>query len=175
MDFETFSKHWERAVNGLTGRITNEKNSQKIVYTKQEINDMWQEELLVHRFCPVDVRDEAQVFLDDLFARKPDTAKQLLDKLQASRLNVGIEAEVVAAKGAGAVLGTVVAAIANQPGVDAASKASKVLSGLAAAGGLASAAAAVVDVASAARQPIIRSIREEARKQLEEYRALLSD
>lgn len=173
MDFEAFAKHWERAVNGLTGRITNEKNGQKIAYTRREINDMWQEELLAHRFCSVDVRDEAQVFLDDLFDRKPDTAKRLLDKLKASRLNLGIETETVVAKGAGAVFGTVVAAVAlNQPKVNAVSKAA---GWIATAGGLASAASAVADVSSASRQPIIRSIREEARKQLEEYRALLSD
>lgn len=172
MDFETFSKHWERAVNGLTGRITNEKNGQKFTYTRQEINDMWQEELLAHRFCSVDMRDEAQVFLDDLFARKPDTAKRLLDKLQASRLNVGIETETTVAKGAGAVVGTAVGVALNQPKVNAVSKA---MGWIATAAGVVSAVSAVTDVACATRQPIIRSIREEARKQLEEYRALFSD
>lgn len=170
-DFETFAKHWERAVNGLTGRITNEKDGQKFLYTEQAINEMWQEELLAHRFCSVDMRDEAQVFLDDLFARDPGTAKQLLDKLHASRLNVGVKVEKTAVKSVGAFVSTAVAAAAlNRPDV---STAAKTVGWLAAAGGLTAAGSVVADVTSGVRQPIIRSIREEARKQLEEYRALL--
>lgn len=172
-DFELFAEQWERAVNGLCGRVINEKDSKKLLYSQQEMNDMWQEELMTHRFCSVGLRDEAKLFLDDLFTRRPDVASQVLEKLQKSSLNVGLKTEKTAIEGAlTAVGGAVALSTLTNPEAGALRK---LIGVLGAAGGLASAGAAVADVASSAKQTITRSIREQARKQLEEYRAILSE
>lgn len=42
-DFEQFSKHWNRAVNGLVGRISTDSRA---IYTRKDMDQMWREELL---------------------------------------------------------------------------------------------------------------------------------
>ena len=172
-DFDTFAEHWERAVNGLCGRIINEKDQKKLLYSQQALNEMWQEELMTHRFRSVGVRDEAKLFIDDLFARRPEVAAKLLDQLEHSSLNVGIRADKTAIEGATAAVGGVVAlgTLTNPE----ASALTKLIGVLSAAGGAISAGAAVADVVNSAKQVIIRNIREQAKKQLEIYRAMLSE
>lgn len=167
-DFEMFEKNWERAVDGLVGRITNDSRS---FFTRKDVNDMWQQELLVNRFSAVGIQDEAHVFLDDLFARRPEKAGQLLNMLRTSRLDVGIQVEPAAIKGVGAAGAALVARgvwsskagpTVKMLGTTLATGAAAYLAGDTAAG-----------LASGISSAIIRDIRKKAREQLEDYRALL--
>lgn len=169
-DYEVFEKNWERAVNGLVGRISNDGRD---FYTRREINEMWQEELVTNRFCSMEIRDEAQIFLEELFERRTDVAKRLQDKLRASRLDAGIDVENVAVKGAVALGATAVAVCAWNSKMGVVRKA---LSTTLSAG---TAACFAGDTAkglfSGISQAIIRDIRVKASKQLEGYRILLEE
>lgn len=167
-DFETFEANWNRAVNSLVGRITQDE---RIVYTRGEVNTMWQEELISNRFCSIGLRDEAQIFLEELFNRRADAAKQVQDKLRDSRLDVGIEAEPTALKGAAAVGAAVAAGVVwNSKLAQAVRVAGTTLAGTTAACLAGSVAAGV---GTSTKQVIIKDIRAAAQKQLEEYRTLL--
>lgn len=167
-DFEQFELHWNRAADGLVGRIIQDSRA---VYTRSDINAMWREELISNRFCPVGLRDGAQIFLEELFDRRPDTAKQLQDRLQASRLEVGIEVKPTALKGAAAVGSAMAAGAVWNSGLAWAAR----VAGTTMAGGAAACLAGNVaaGVGSATKQAIIRDIRAEAQRQVEGYRALL--
>lgn len=167
-DFEIFEKNWKRAVNGLAGRITNDR---KAFYSRKEINEMWREELITYRFCSVGIRDEAQVFLEELTERRPDKAKQLQDKLQASRLDVGVEIKPTAVKGVASLGATTVAA--NIWDSDMGSVPRVLGTVLAAGTAVCLAGGAVKGLVSGNRQVIIRDIRAKALEHLEEYRVLL--
>lgn len=169
-DFETFELHWNRAVNGLVGRVSRDEGA---IFTRNDINTMWREELLTHRFRPVGLRDEAQVFLDDLFDRRPGTAKQVLDRLQASRLETGVEVGSTALKGA-ASLGTAAAAalLWNSDLGQAVRLAGTALTGGAS---VCLAGSAAAGVGAGSKRAIIEEIRTEADRQLAGFRALLED
>lgn len=167
-DFETFKLHWERAVNGLVGRVSQDGRA---IFTRNDINTMWREELLDHRFRPVGLRDEAQVFLDDLFDRRPGTAKRLLDKLAASRLEVGVEVESAALKGVAAVGSAALAGLLWNSGLGQAAR----LAGTALTSGasVCLAGSAAAGIGSASKRVIAEEIRAAADRQLAGFRALL--
>ena len=167
-DFEMFEKNWERAVNGLVGQVANDSRS---IFTRKVINDMWQQELLVNRFNSVGIQDEAHLFLDDLFTRRPEEAGRLLEMLRASRLDVGVEVEPTAVKGVAAAGAAVAAGGVLSSDMGTATKLLATALATGAAAYLAGDAAA--GLASGTRNAIIRDIREKARQQLEDYRVLL--
>jgi len=169
-DFEVFKANWDRAVNALVGRIT---QTDQGVYSREDLNTMWQDELLSRRFCSIGLRDEAQVFLEDLFARRPDTAQQVMSKLQSSRLKVGVDMKSTFIKGAAAV-GS--ALMANSLWNSKAAKAAKVV-GTTLAGGTAACltGSVAIGLGSATKGAIIQEVRNETDKQLEEFRAILED
>lgn len=169
-DFEIFELHWNRAVNGLVGRVSRDERA---IFTRNDINAMWREELLNHRFRPVGLRDEAQVFLDSLFDRRPDTAKRVLDRLQASRLETGVEVESTALKGTAAVGSAIAAALLWNSRLGQAAR----LGGTALTGGasVCLAGSAAAGVGAGSKRAIVEEIRMETDRQLAGYRALLED
>lgn len=167
-DFEQFSKHWNRAVNGLVGRISTDSRA---IYTRKDMDQMWREELLDHRFSSVGMVDEARAFMDDLYARRPATARALQNRLNSSRLGVGVEVEPCAVKGAAAVGSAVAAMALMDSGLNLAAR---VVTGVpVAAAAVALTGSVVTDLVSGAKQPLIDKIRNTAQLQLETYRDLL--
>lgn len=170
-DFEAFAQCWGNAVNGLVGRI---KRCDKLMVTQDALNAMWREELLDNRFYATTVGDSAQVFLNDLRARRPGTARQVEEMLRDSAFDLGLKPGSCAAKGAAAVISAAIAVAQNAGGPQgrAARLFGKLLCGGASAVLTASAAS---DLWSGTRDALIARVRQEAAQQLEAYRPVLAD
>lgn len=159
-DFEVFSQYWQNAVDGLVGRMM---NSEKTIFTQANINDMWREELLDHRF--LSHLNEAGGFLKDLRERDYDAARQVEELLSDSRLDVGMAPELCAIKAIGAA-----AALSLSAGGTDRHAMWRLLSGTV---GAVLAGTAACDVAAASKERLIKSAAAAAQRQLELFRGVL--
>lgn len=160
-DFELFSKYWDNAVCGMVGRIC---GSDQAVVTKQELNRIWREELLTNRFFATDVPSEAKAFLEDLRGRLPGVAAAVTERLSKSSLNVGMTGTKCAAAASGAAIATAVAVAAEK----------KIPRGAATLAAAAMTGLAANEVLKATKDQLSKSAAEEAHRQLQDFKPILS-
>lgn len=167
-DFEIFSKHWNNAIYGLVGRM---KKSVQPVLTEKEINVMWREELLTNRFHARGIPSEAKAFMDELYERRPVTARKVNDMISKSVLHAGLNGWQCAAKAAGAV-STAALALGS---FEKKNIMNSVLKTAAGAASVTFTGAAAVDLVNAGKDKLARDIVKQARGQLEVYRPLFEN
>ena len=100
-NFERFSQYWNEAVNGLVYGINCAPAG---ILTKDQIQQIWTEELLNKRFFSQGVLHGSRTFLDELESQEPETAKKVRERLQQSVMPFGLDGSeiVLTAGGAGA-------------------------------------------------------------------------
>lgn len=162
-DFEKFSQYWNEAVNGLVYGI---RSAPAGPLTKDQVQELWTEELLNKRFFSQGVLHGARTFLDELESREPETAEKVRQQLRQSTMPFGLDGGEIAltAGGAGA------SALAGMKTKNGPLKALF----LAVSAGLAAHAVAK-GVNQGGKTGLTQSVEREAARQLETYRDLLGD
>lgn len=162
-DFEKFSQYWNEAVNGLVYGI---HSAPAGPLTKEQVQQIWTEELLNKRFFSQGVLHGARTFLDELEGRSPETAEKVRQQLLQSTMPFGLDGSGIAltAGGAGA---SALAGLKTRKGP------LKALL-LAVSAGLAAHAVAK-GVSQGGKTNLTQSVEQEAARQLETYRDLLGD
>ena len=160
-DFEKFSQYWNEAVNGVVYGI---RSAPTGPLTKDQVQQIWTEELLNKRFFSQGVLHGARTFLDELESREPETAEMVRQQLRQSTMPFGLDGGEIAltAGGAGA------SALA---GLKARKGPWKALF-LAISAGLA-AHAVTKGVSQGGKTSLIQSVEQEAARQMEAYQDLL--
>ena len=162
-NFERFSQYWNEAVNGLVYGINCAPAG---ILTKDQIQQIWTEELLNKRFFSQGVLHGSRTFLDELESQEPETAKKVRERLQQSDMPFGLDGSeiVLTAGGAGA---SALAGLKTKKGP------LKALF-LAVSAGLAAGAVAR-SVNRGGKTALTRAVKQEAARQLEAYQDLLGD
>lgn len=162
-NFERFSQYWNEAVNGLVYGINSAPAG---ILTKDQVQQIWTEELLNKRFFSQGVLHGSRTFLDELESQEPETAKKVRERLQQSVMPFGLDGSeiVLTAGGAGA---SALAGLKTKKGP------LKALF-LAVSAGLAAGAVAR-SVNRGGKTALTRAVKQEAARQLEAYQDLLGD
>ena len=160
-NFERFSQYWNEAVNGLVYGINCAPAG---LLTKDQVQQIWTEELLNKRFFSQGVLHGSRTFLDELESQEPETAMKVRERLQQSVMPFGLDGSeiVLTAGGAGA---SALAGLKTKKGP------LKALF-LAVSAGLAAGAVAR-GVSRGGKAALTRAVKQEAARQLEAYQDLL--
>lgn len=162
-DFQKFSQYWNEAVNGLVYGI---RSAPAGPLTKEQVQKIWTEELLQKRFFSQGVLHGARTFLDEIELREPETAEKVREQLQGSVMPFGLDGGKIALS-AGGASASALAGLKTKKGPLKA-----LLLTLSA--GL-TACAVFKGVNQGGKTGLIRSVEQEAARQLETYRDLLGD
>lgn len=107
-DFEVFEEFWKEAVNSACRRIGTEIGP---VVTKEQVNEIWRQELLDKRFYSTESNRKEKLFLDRLYEYRPSDAKKLSVIMQSGKIEAGCDLSELLA-GSGTAAGGAAAAVA---------------------------------------------------------------